>query len=64
MQEKYEDAFKVKIDLNKKIVKLGDLNKLAEENLILSINSGSAVRKVEFIIYNAQRQMFPKGNCK
>ena len=34
------------MDLDKKIVKLGELNQLAYENLILSINTNSAVERM------------------
>ena len=48
-----------------KIVKLGELNKLAYEDLILSINTSSSVGKVMFgLAKNAKSEDFPEGNCK
>ena len=43
MQEEYEDALDGKSDLNINLAKLGNLNELNYEILILSINTGSAV---------------------
>ena len=52
-------------DLDKKIVKLGELNELAHEDLILSINTSSSVGKVAFgLVKNAKSEVFPEGNCK
>ena len=45
MQEEYERALEGDDDLNKKIVKLGELNELAYEDLILSINTRLSVGK-------------------
>ena len=42
-QDEYENALEFNTDLNKMIVKLGDLNELAYEDLILSINTSSKV---------------------
>ena len=39
MQDEYETALEGNISLNQKIIKLGDLNELAYENLSLSINT-------------------------
>ena len=39
MQEEYENALKGDMDLDKKIIKLGELNELAYEDQILSINT-------------------------
>ena len=39
MQDEYEHALKGGMDLDKKIIKLGDLNELAYEDLILSVNT-------------------------
>ena len=64
-QEKYENALKGDDDLDKKIVKLGELNELAYKNLILSINTSSSVGKVAFgLVKNANSEDFPEGNCK
>ena len=52
-------------NLIKNIIKLGDLNELAYEDLILSINTSSSVGKVVFgLITNAKSADSPKGNCK
>ena len=48
MQEEYKSALEGDDDVNKKIVKLGELNGLAYEDLILSINTSSSVGKVAF----------------
>ena len=48
MQEEYENALEGDMVLNKKIIKLDELNELAYENLILSINTSSSVGKVAF----------------
>ena len=48
MQHQYEEVLKGNEDLNKKIVKLGELNKLSYEDLILSINTSSSFCKVAF----------------
>ena len=46
-------------------VKLGELNELAYEDLILSINTISSVRKIAFhLVRNAKSLEFPKGNSK
>ena len=46
-----------------KIVKLGELNELAYEDLILSTNS--SVGKVAFrLVINTKNLEFPEGNCK
>ena len=44
-QDEYKNAVEVNTDLNNKIIKLGELNKLAYEALILSINTSSSVGK-------------------
>ena len=52
-------------DLNKKIIKLGDLNELAYEDLILSINTCSSVGKGAFgLVRNAKSADFLKENHK
>ena len=43
-KDKYENALQDDIDLNKNIIKLGELNVLAYENLILSINTSSLLK--------------------
>ena len=48
-----------------KIVKLGDLNELAYEDLIVSINTSSSIKKVAFgLVKNGKSAYFPKGSCK
>ena len=47
-KEEYDDAPQDENDLNKKIVLLLNLNELAYEDLILSINISSTVGKVAF----------------
>ena len=65
MQEEYENALKGDMDLDKKIIKLGELNKLAYEDLILSIKTNSSVGKVAFrLVRNANSVDFPKGKSK
>ena len=52
-------------DINKKVIKLGELNKLAHEDLILSIITSSTMGKVAFgLVTNEKSMDFPKGNCK
>ena len=64
-QDKYENALIGNIDLDKKILKLSELNKLAYEDLILSINTSSSVGKVEFGLVRKQRvQIFCKGTTR
>ena len=47
-QDEYENALEGDLNLIEKILKLGELNKLACEDLILSINTSSSVGKVAF----------------
>ena len=64
MQKEYENALMGDTDLDKKIMKVGKLNKLAYKDLILSINTYSLVGKVAFgLVSNAKSLEFPKGNC-
>ena len=64
-QEEYDEALEGDDDLDKKIVKLGELNELAYEDLILSINTNSSMGKVAFgLVKNAKSVDFPEGNCK
>ena len=64
-QDEYENAHKGDADLNEKIIKLSDLNELAYEDLILSINTSSSAGKNAFeLIWNAKSADFSKGNCK
>ena len=53
------------MDFNKKIIKLGELNEFACEDLILLINTSSSVGKVAFVLVrNAKNADFPQGSCK
>ena len=64
-QDEYESALDKDEDLNKKIIKLGELNKLAYEDLILSINTSFSVGKVAFgLVKNAKSEDFLEGYCK
>ena len=59
-QEEYENALEGDDDLDKKIVKLGELNEPAYEALILSINTSSSVRKSCFwASEKCKKQRFP-----
>ena len=65
MQEEYESALEGDEDLDKKIVKLGEFNELAYEDLILSINTSYYVGNVAFkLVKNAKSKDFLEGNCK
>ena len=65
MQDEYENALEGDMDLNKKIAKLGELNELACEDLILSIKTNFSVGKVAFGLgQNAKSAEFLEGNCK
>ena len=56
---------RVKQTMKKRVIKLGDLNKLAGEDLIFSINTGSAVGKVAFgLVQGAKSLEFSMHNCK
>ena len=48
MQDEYEHALEGDTDLSKNTVKMGELNELADKDLILSINTSSSVGKVAF----------------
>ena len=48
MQNEYDNALKGGMDLDTKIIKLGELNELAYEDFILSIKTSSSVGKVAF----------------
>ena len=53
------------VDLNKTVIKLGELNKLACDDLLLSINISSSAGNVAFRwVRNAKSANFPGGNCK
>ena len=53
--DEYKNAMEGDTDLNKKIIKLGELSELVYKNLILLINTRSSVGKVAFgLIRNAE----------
>ena len=61
-QDEYKNALEVDIDLEKKIIKLGELNELACEDLILSTNTRFSVGKVAFgLVKNAKSEDFPSS---
>ena len=65
IQKEYKNALDGDMNLNEKIMKLGELNKLASEVLILSIHTNSWMINVEFgFVRNAKSLEFPEGNCK
>ena len=65
MQQKYENAIMGDRDLNKKMINLGELNELANEDLILSIDTHSSIKKVAFgLVRNGKSLEFLEGNCK
>ena len=50
---------------DKKVKKLGELNELGYEDLILSINGSTKAGKVAFnLVKNCKTEDFPEGNCK
>ena len=64
-QDEYEEALKGNEDLDKQIIKLGELNKLVYEDLILSINTSSSVGKVVFqLVKNANMKIFWRGTVR
>ena len=64
-QEENESALEGDENPDKRIVKLGELNELAYEDLILSINTSSSVGRVAFgLVKNAKSEDFLEGNCK
>ena len=65
MQEEFESARERDEDLDNKIVKLGEVNELANEDLILLINTSSSVGKGAFgLIKYAKSEDFLEENCK
>ena len=64
-QDEYKNALDGDIDLDKKIIKLGELNELAHEGLILPINTSSSVGKGALgLLKNAKSEDFSEENCK
>ena len=65
MQEDYDSALEGDDNLNKKVIRLCELNELAYEDLILSINICFSVGIVAFgLVKNVKSEDFPEGNCK
>ena len=65
IQDEYESALEGDGDPDKKIIKLGELNKLAYEDIILLTNTSSSGGKVAFgLVKNTKSEDFPKRNCK
>ena len=65
MHDNIKEALEGNTDLNKKAARLHELNELAYEDLILSINTSSAVGKVAFgLLKNAKSPDFAEENCK
>ena len=64
-QEEYNSMLEGDDDLKKKIVKFGELNEFAHENLISSINTNSSVGKVAFVLVkNAESEDFLGGELE
>ena len=64
-QEEYQSALEGDDDLDKKMLKLGKLNQLLREDLILLIKTTSSVGKVAFgLVKNVKSEDFLEGNCK
>ena len=63
-QDEHEEALEGDNNLNKKIVKLGELNELANEDLILSINTSSSSGKAFDLVKNTKSDDFVEGNCE
>ena len=64
-QDEYKNAMKGDTDLNKRILKLGELNELAYKDLFCSINTSSSFGKVAFgLVKNAKSADFSNGNSK
>ena len=58
-QEEYENAQEGDMDLNKKIIKLGEFNKLVYEDLFFSIKTSFSNGKVAFgLVRNVNRADF------
>ena len=64
MQVEDESVLEGDEDFDKKIVKLGELNELAYEDLILWINTSSSVGRVVFGLVKNAKSEFLEGNCK
>ena len=65
IQDEYENALEGDKDLDKKIVKLDELNELAYEDLILLLNPNSSVGRVTFeLVRNEKSADFLEESCK
>jgi len=52
-------------EADKRVVKVGELNEFAYEDLILSINGNLTSGKVAFnLVKNCKSESYPEGNCK
>ena len=61
----YEEALEGDTDICKEIIKFGELNKLAYEDLILAIDTSSSVGNLAFkLVCNSKSLKFPEGTCK
>ena len=63
-QAKFERALEGCTDLSKKIAKLDELNKLAYEDLILSIITNFSVGKVAFSLFDMQKAQKSQGKLQ
>ena len=64
-QDEYENALEDDMDLDKKIIKLAELNDLAHEVLILFFNTTSSVVKADLDWWGMQRiQIFPSETAR
>ena len=63
VQEEYDEALEGNTDLNRNLIKLGDLIELVYKDLFLAINTSSLVDKALFrLVFNAKSLEFPKSN--
>ncbi len=61
--EEYNAAFGLSDYKKKNVVKLGELNELAYEDLILSINGNTTLGRVAFnLVKNCKTDEYPEGN--
>ena len=61
MYKEYDKGLEGDVDLDKKVVKLGNLNVLTYKNLSLFINTCSTIGKMAFgLAWNMKRPDFPK----
>ncbi|MCP4747429.1 MAG: hypothetical protein GY874_15000 [Desulfobacteraceae bacterium] len=63
--DEYDAAVGSSEEEKKKVVKLGELNELAYEYLIFSINGNMTSGRVAFnLVKNCKRDEYPEGNSK